>query len=399
MKITDIKVTHVNVPFDAPFWWSAGLYPGASKSIVEVETDEGLVGLGEAPWWHFGEVIEREIRPALLGQDPLDLATAESLCVPAHQITANTGENASTVAFGAVELALWDIRGKAMGMPLYKLLGGAVRKDVPFTEYFAFRPNWRGESGESAGGEMTPDAIVDYCLKMREEHGSSYFEGKLIQGDPELEIRTVRLLREALGPEAMIRLDSNMQWSLTTARWVLREIEDCNIRNYEDPVATFEEMAELRRHSPIPFSTHIQDLRRAVALGAPDSFVCNFAALGGIAKTLKFVAACEAMGKGFWCYSNDLGIMTAAYLHVAAATHWIMEPSQSLFRWQIGDVIEGGPFRQCDNVVRVPEGDGLGVKLDPDAMERWHRHFTENGPMSHFHDLYAPGRFRRLPLN
>ena len=73
----------------------------------------------------------------------------------------------------------------------------------------------------------------------------------------------------------MIRLDSNMQWSLTTARWVLRNLEPLNIRNYEDPVATFEEMAELRRHTMIPFSTHVPDLRRAVALGAPDTFVCK----------------------------------------------------------------------------------------------------------------------------
>ncbi len=350
MKITNVRVTHVNVPLDAPFWWSAGLYPGASKSIVEVETDEGIVGLGEAPWWHFGEVIGEKIAPALIGADPFDLADCEARCVPAYQTTANTGESASKVAFGAVELALWDIKGKALDMPLYMLLGGAVRKEIPFTEYFSFRPEHEG-----AGGEMSSEDIVEYCLRMREEHGSTFFEGKLILGDPELEIRTVRMLREALGPDAMIRLDSNMQWSLATARWVLREIEPFNIRNYEDPVATFEEMAELRRHSIIPFSTHVPDLRRAVTLGAPDTFVCNFAALGGISATLRFVAACEAMGKGYWCYSNDLGIMTAAYLHLTAATQWITEPSQSLFRWQIGDVIENGPFRQTDNTVRVPK--------------------------------------------
>ena len=393
MKITSIRVTHVNVPFDAPFWWTAGLYPGASKSIVEVETDEGIAGLGEAPWWHFGEVIEREIAPALIGADPFDLADCEARCVPAYQITANTGETASMVAFGAVELALWDIMGKALDMPLYKLLGGAVRKDIPFTEYFSFRPEHEG-----AGGEMSAEAIVEYCLRMREEHGSTYFEGKLILGDPELEIRTVAMLREALGADAMIRLDSNMQWSLTTARWVLREVEAFNIRNYEDPVATFEEMAELRRHTMIPFSTHVPDLRRAVALGTPDAFVCNFAALGGIAATLKFVAACEAMGKDFWCYSNDLGIMTAAYLHLTAATQWITEPSQSLFRWQIGDVVEGGPFRQTGNTIRVPEGPGLGVTLDPGSMARWHKHFVENGPMSHFHHPGNPDRYTRLPL-
>ena len=394
MKITDIKVTHVNVPFDAPFWWTAGVYPGASKSILEVYTDEGIIGLGEAPWWHFGEMIETDLKPKLIGADPLDLADCKARCVPPWQITANTGENAATVAFGAIEVALWDIKGKLMDLPLYQVLGGAVRKQIPFTEYFSFRPEQDG-----AGGEMTPEAIADYCLKMKEEHGSTFFEGKLILGDPNLEISTVRKLREALGPEDMIRLDSNMQWSLASAMKVMREIEPYDIRNYEDPVATFEEMAELRRHFAIPISSHVPDLRRAVALGAPDTFVCNFAALGGIAETLKFVAACEAMGKGFWCYSNDLGIMTAAYLHVTAATSWIHEPSQSLFRWQVGDVIQDGPFRQMDNHVPVPEGPGLGVLLDADQFAYWAKNFEENGPMEHFHDPNAPGRHRLLPLN
>ncbi|MEP3278764.1 MAG: mandelate racemase/muconate lactonizing enzyme family protein [Stappiaceae bacterium] len=394
MIITNIRVTHVNVPFDAPFWWTGGLYPGASKSIIEVETDEGVVGLGEAPWWHFGEMIKSEIGPALIGADPLDLADCESRCVPPWQITANTGENAATVAFGAVELALWDIRGKVFDMPLYKLLGGAVRKDIAFSEYFSFRPE-----NEGSGGEMSPEAIRDYCLKMREEHGASIFEGKLILGDPQLEIRTVKLLRDALGEKAQIKLDSNMQYSLTTARWLLRELEPFNIRNYEDPVATFEEMAALRQHSIIPFSTHVPDLKKAVALGAPDYFVCNFAALGGVGNTVKFIAACEAMGKGFWCYSNDLGIMTAAYLHVSAATPLISEASQSLFRWQVGDVIKDGPFRQTNDVVPVPEGPGLGVELDAAAMKKWSTHFSENGPMSHFNDPANPGRYRRLPLN
>ena len=394
MKITNIRVTHVNVPFDAAFWWTAGLYAGASKSIIEVETDEGLVGLGEAPWWHFGEVIKFDIAPALIGADPLDLADCEGRCVPPYQITANTGENAASVAYGAVEIALWDIRAKFFGLPLYQLLGGAVRKEIRFSEYFSFRPKNGG-----AGGEMSPEAIVDYCLKMQAEHGASIFEGKLILGDPQLEIKTVRLLRAALGEKAQIKLDSNMQYSLTTARWLMRELEPYNIRNYEDPVATFEEMAALRQHSFIPFSTHIPDLKRAVALGAPDYFVCNFAALGGLSKTLKFIAACEEMGKGFWCYSNDLGIMTAAYLHVSAATPWITEASQSLFRWQIGDVIKDGPFRQSNDTVGVPEGPGLGVALDPAAMQRWAAHFNTNGPIRHFDDPHNPGRYRRLPLN
>jgi len=84
---------------------------------------------------------------------------------------------------------------------------------------------------------------------------------------------------------------------------------------------------------------------------------------------------------------------------MTAAMPWIHEPSQSLFRWQIADVIEGGPFRQRNNVIPVPEGPGLGVVLDREALERWHRHYVERGPMDHFYNPDRPGNFKRLPLN
>lgn len=387
MKIRSVKATPVNIPLEKPLWWTGGHYPGTSKVIVEVETDQGLVGLGEAPSVDVLATI-LAMGERLVGQDPLDIANCESWTVPPWQIVQNTDDSSVVKAFGAIEIALWDIRGKVAQEPLYKLLGGAVRKQITFTEYFGFRD----------GGEMSPEAVADYCVHMRELHGSTMFEGKLILGDPVLEIETVKALRSALGPRDMIRLDSNMQSSLPTAIRILREIEPFDIRNYEDPVATFEEMEVLRRHSAIPFSTHVPDLRRAVRIGVPDFIVTNFAVLGGISRAVRFIGACETMGVGFWCYSGDAGVATAAYLHMSAAMPWITEPSQSLFRWQIGDVIQGGPFRQTNNVVTVPEGPGLGVELDRGALATWHAHFVEHGPLDHFFDPARAGRFRRLPL-
>jgi glucarate dehydratase len=392
MRITAIRVTPVNIPLELPFLWTAGLYPGTSKAIIEVDTDAGITGLGEAPSSHLAAAVEALI-PRLIGQDPLDIAGLESRCVPPWQIVQNTDDSSAVTAFGALEIALWDIRGKLWNQPLYQLLGGAVRKAIPFTEYFAFRM-----SRDGARKELTTEHVVEHCLRMREEHGSTMFEGKLILGDEGMEIRTVRALREALGDEAMLRLDSNMQWSLASARRILREIEPYNIRNYEDPVATFEELRALRQHSAIPFSSHVPDIRKAVALGVPDTFVTNFAVLGGIGRAIRFIGACEAMGVGFWCYSGDTGICTAAYLHVSAAMGWITEPSQSLLRWQIGDVIAGGPFKPKNNVVAVPEGPGLGVELDRSALAHWHAHYREHGPMDHYENPGMPNVYRRLPL-
>jgi glucarate dehydratase len=392
MKITNVNVTPVNIPLEVPIFWTGGYYPGTSKAIVEVETDEGLTGLGEVPSAYLAQVVQ-DLAPLVIGKDPLDITGIENVCVPPWQIVQNTDDSSAVTAFGGLEIALWDIRGKVWNQPLYNLLGGAVKKEIPFTEYFAYRVKKDG-----IGGEMDPGAVADYCVRMNAEHGSTFFEGKLILGDPQLEIDTVKAMRKALGPRAMIRLDSNMQWSLSTARHVLQEIEPYDIQNYEDPVATFEEMAKLRQHTRIPFSTHVPDIRRAVALGVPDNIVVNFAVLGGINRAIRFIGACEAMGIGFWCYSGDTGICTAAYLHMTAAMPWMHEPSQSLFRWQVGDEIQGGPFRQKNNVIPVPEGPGLGVELDREALNHWHQHYLEHGPLDHFYNPDRPGCFKRLPL-
>jgi len=383
----------VNIPLETPYFWSTGTYPGTSKTVIEVETSDGLVGLGEAPSSDCASVIQETLAPRLIGLNPIDMVACEQVCVPETRVVQNTDDSSVLKSFGGIEMALWDLRGKYWRQPLYRLLGGAVRGEIPFTEYFAFR-----EATGRIGGEKTARAVASYCAQMRERHGSTLFEGKLTLGDPDLEIATVKAIRKAIGDDAMLRLDANMAWSLNAARRILRNIESCNIANYEDPVATLEEMAQLRQHSSIPFSTHVPDLRLATRLGAPDTFVLNLTVLGGLSRTLKFIAACEAMGSGFWCYSGESGIGSAAYLHVVAATRWIHEPSQSLFRWQIDDVIEEGPMKPKNNVLTVPEGHGLGVTLSKKALRRCHERFLREGPYNHYHDPAAPGKFRRLPL-
>jgi glucarate dehydratase len=392
VKITAIRATPVNIPLEAPYLWSYGALGGFSKTIVEVETSDGIVGLGEGPSPANVATIEKVFAPKLVGRDPIDLQGAEEACLP-HWRGLGTDVDLPTIrAYGAIDMALWDIRGKAWGQPLYKLFGGAHRKLIPFTDYFAFR-----ERLDGAGGETKPEEVVDYCLSLAERHGTTMFEGKLSTTDPEPSIRVVELLRAAL-PKAVIRVDSNKAYSVTEATRIARRLEPLDIRAWEDPVATFEEMVKLRRVTAIPFSVHVPDLRRAVTLGVPDAFCTDVNMHGGVRRTLAFVDACEAMGVDFWLYSGDSGVASAAYLHIAAARAHVREPSQSLFRMQPFDVIEEGPFRPRDNLIPVPEGPGLGVTLSREGLARCHRHFIEHGAYDKFRDPDRPGVFRRLPL-
>ncbi len=199
------------------------------------------------------------------------------------------------------------------------------------------------------------------------------------------------LVRRAIGPDRELRFDVNMGWSRDTARAALPVLEELRVANLEEPVSSFVDLAALRSVSAIPFSAHAPDLDGAVAHGVPDALVLGVAACGGLAGTLAFVARCRAAGVGFWFYSGDLGIATAAYLHVAAVTPWIDRPSQSLRRWTTDDVVAEGPFAPEHGVLPVPDGPGLGVHLDEQALARGVERFARDGEYS----LYADARLPR----
>jgi glucarate dehydratase len=374
VKIISVKGTPVNLPFEAPYRYASGSTAAVTKTIVEVQTDEGLVGWGEAADGDTSALVE-VLGERVVGLDPRDLNRCESVCCPPMTYNLWTNLLALRRAFGAIEIALWDIRGQSLGLPLYSLLGGAVRKAIPFTEYFSFRL-----ARDGVGGEANPIDVARYCARMMEDFDSPTFEGKVATVDLSTELEMVSEVRRAIGDEAMLRLDANCGWSLSTAREALRRLEPFNIRCLEDPTQTFEEMAKLRQNFAIPFSTHNPDVQSAVRLGVPDFIVLNLVELGGIRRTVEFVQTCEAFGIGFWFHSGDSGIASAAYLHVTAAIEAIREPSQALFHWTTDDVIEGGPFWPKAGVCPVPEGPGLGVTVDRAALRRCHERYVEQGP-------------------
>ena len=148
----------------------------------------------------------------------------------------------------------------------------------------------------------------------------------------------------------------------------------------EDPAETYEELAELRKHSAVSFSAHVIDLPKAIRLGCPETLVTNINEHGGVRRTIEFIRACEAFSVGFRFHSGETGVASAAYLQLTAAIEHVREASQTLFRWYADDVIEGGPFSMKNGLVQLPEGPGLGVTLDPVALKRCHQRFLEEGP-------------------
>jgi len=373
MQITNIKVHRVNLPLVTGYRWASGVYFGATKGIVEVCADEGVVGLGEVSTVEYADIVEREFAPRLMGVDPFNIDDCYRRCLPEIRTLLNTHDAGLVKAFGGVEMALWDIKGKALDLPIYALFGGPVRREIRFSEYFALRVQSATEPGET-----TPLEVARYCARMREAHGSTLFEGKVGVLDLDTEIEMVREVRAAIGPDATLRLDANNAWPLNTARKALARLAPYDIANIEDPAPTFYDMAKLRQHSAIPFSSHLPDLRLSVELGVPDTFVLNVTALGGLRETMKFISACEVMGVGFWFYSGESAVGTAAYMQLAAAIPYLSQPGQSLLRWYADDVA-AELIQPRANAVPIPDGPGLGLTLDPQALERCRHRYERDG--------------------
>ncbi|MBU2980713.1 mandelate racemase/muconate lactonizing enzyme family protein [Lentibacter algarum] len=374
MKIAAVRATPVNIPFRAPYRFSYGSIASLTKTVIEVETEDGVVGLGEcADGDRATDVMAMGAR--LIGWDVRDVAPAEHMCVPQMRYTPWGNILGARRVFGGIEMAMWDARGKTEGQPLFRLLGGAVRHDIPLTEYFSYRL-----PGADHAGEATPAQVANYCARMIEDHGSTVFEGKVGTVDLSEELHMVREVRAAIG-DLPLQLDANGTWTLATARHAVPQFEAYDISWFEEPCEGYADLAALRPHVACALSSHMIDLPAAVRSGAPDAIVTNVNEHGGIAGTQRFIAACSAYDVGFRFHSGETGIASAAYLHLTAAIEHVRGASQTLFRWYADDVIEGGPFVLKNGVVRVPDGPGLGVTLDQKALERCHERYLSEGAL------------------
>mgnify|MGYP006276306059 CR=1 FL=1 len=372
MRIVAIRATPVNIPFVAPYRFAYGSIASVTKTIVEVTTDDGVVGWGEAADGDRSGAIAA-LAPRLIGLDPLDPDAVAQACLPGYAYSPWADVLGARRSFAAVELALWDIRGKVEGRPLHDLLGGAVRTEIPLTEYFSYRL-----PGPSHAGESSPLEVARECARLVEEFDARIFEGKVGTVGEDEELAMVREIRAAIG-DRPLRLDANGGWTIATARRLIPRFEEHGVDAWEEPVEGFEELAAIRDVTDRPFSAHLPDLALARALRVPDVIVTNLNELGGVRGAVAFAAACADAGVGFRFHSGETGVASAACLHVTAAVASLDDASQTLLRWYADDVIAGGPLVPRHGVVPVPTGPGIGVDVDPDALARCHRRFLAEG--------------------
>ncbi|MEO7146128.1 MAG: enolase C-terminal domain-like protein [Bryobacteraceae bacterium] len=404
MKITALRY-HSIAAADPPLRSSYGRHaPYALRTIVELDSTEGLTGISETYGGDAQIAALEAARARVVGMDPLqltglfaDLTRRE----PEPSTTAGgrtqtylvPGENPldqSTRTFAAIEIACLDLIGKALNKPLCDVVGGRARDEAPFSAYLFYKHAGGGGMGEDAredeyGEALDVRSMVRQARQMVDRYG--FREIKLKGGvlDPAEEIATIQALREEFGSSYPLRIDPNCAWSADTSVEVGAALkgELAGGGYLEDPTATLEGMAEVRRRllaadNQTPFASNVavtcfDDVPRAWRQDAVQIVLSDPHYWGGIRKQQQLSSLCDVLGLGLSMHSNNhLGVSMMIMAHAAAASPHLTHACDTHYPWQteIDEVVVGGRVPIVNGVVRIPDKPGLGVDLDRDQLAR-----------------------------
>jgi glucarate dehydratase len=365
--ITRVTATPVMVPIAAggAARWVRRTH--IDRTIVEIETAGGLVGVGETRTIWAANTIRDRFAPAILGLSAVDWPLIRRRCLPGRIDYGFPERDCDRLAYAAIDLALWDLRGKAEGTPLYELLGGKARDKAMFCAW-GYPPD--PELG--FGARDVPASLAAQAERAIALTGADMFEFKVGRYDAATDVQTVKAVREALGDSIGIAVDANMAYTPEEARLFLRGAAPFGIANIEEPVRSLHEMSALGREFGVPVSTHCLDLDLAIAFPGITSIVPDIGILGGLTQTLALMDEAARRGRGTWLRAMwELGISWAAMCHVALSSSAITRSSQSLIDYAEDDLVQGEPWAVRDGGVAVPAIAGLGVTLDRDALARF----------------------------
>ena len=391
MKISDIRATTVTVPLEAPLRHANGCHWGRFvRTIVEIETDNGLIGLGEMGGG--GESAEATIlslKPYLLGRDPSCL---EELRFLLSNPTASVYNNRSQIV-AAFEFACLDILGQAWNVPVYSILGGPLRLSIPFASYLFFRfPHPQAGNGEI----RTIDQLVQHARDLKGRYGFTVHKLKGGVFHPDYEVECYRALASAL-PGDRFRFDPNAVWSVDQTIRFGQAIEDLNNDYLEDPVFGLNGMRLARPKLRMPLATNtvvinFEQLATNVLNPAVDVILLDTTFWGGIRACVKAAAICDTFQLCVSVHSSgELGIQLATMLHLGASIANLNFAADAHYHHLTDDIIEGGKLRYEHGEMQVPRGPGLGVRLDRDKLAEYNELYKRLGSYSYDRDPSRPG--------
>ena len=389
MEIRDIRATTVSMPLEAPLRHANGCHWGRFvRTIVEVETDNGLLGLGEmGGGGESAEALFRSLKSYLVGRDPARLEEMRFLIA---NPTASLYNNRTQV-LAALEFACLDILGQAWGVPVCQILGGRLRDRVPFATYCFFRyPH------PKRGGEVrTIEQLVEHtaCLKQRFGFRTHKLKGGVFPPDYELEAYRALAARF---PQDSLRFDPNAVWSTEQAIRFGQAIE--NLRNdyLEDPVFGLNGMRRTREMVRVPLATNtvvvnFEQLAANVLNTAVDVILLDTTFWGGMRSCVKAAGVCDTFQLGVAVHSSgELGIQLATMLHLGAVLPNLSFAADAHYHHLTDDIIEGGLMRYENGTIRVPDGPGLGVRLDRDKLRQYQEEYRRLGNYPYDQDPLRP---------
>lgn len=397
MKIVDIRATTVTVPLEAALRHANGCHwQRFVRTIVEVETDDGLIGLGEmGGGGESAEATFRAMKRYLVGHDPARLEEMRFLIA---NPTASLYNNRTQV-LAALEFACLDLLGQKWGVPIYDILGGKLQDRVPFASYLFFRyPN------EGRCEVRTPEQLVAWARQLKAEHGFTSHKLKAGVFHPDYELECFRALADAF-PEDRVRIDPNGAWSVEQAIRFGQAIEGLNNDYFEDPTYGLNGMRRVREMVRIPLATNtvvvnFEQLSANVLNTACDVILLDTTFWGGIRSCVKAAGVCETFQLGVAVHSSgELGIQLATMLHLGAVIPNLTFAADAHYHHVVDDVIVGGKFKYENGAIRVPSGPGLGVKLDREKLAQYAELYRELGPYPYDQDPLRPGWTPLIPNN
>jgi glucarate dehydratase len=389
MRIVDIRATTVTVPLEAPLQHATGAHWGRFvRTIVEVETDDGYVGLGEmGGGGESAELAFKGLKSYLVGHNPFEL---EALRFKIGNPTASLYNN-RTQLHAALEFACLDLMGQKLGVPVHDLLGGKLRDEVPFASYLFYRYT----NPETGGGEVrTPDQLVKHARNLKERHGFTTHKLKGGVYQPDYELECFRALAEAF-PGDRIRYDPNAALTVEDGIRFGQAIEDLNNDYLEDPTWGLNGMRRLRSMVRVPLATNtvvinFEQLAANVLDLAVDVILLDTTFWGGIRPCIKAAGVCETFNLGIAVHSSgELGIQLATMLHLGAVLPNLGFAADAHYHHLVDDVIEGGLLPYQNGKIAVPTGPGLGVRLDQEKLRQYSELYNELGGYAYDRD---PGR-------